>query len=163
MLVIINGPPGVGKTTVSKALARLRAGTVCVHGDDLRAFAPDDARVHLGGGSTYRAGAALACTYLGMGASWVIFDYCFLRPSHVEYFVGALPPDVATTMFTLWAPLATVKARERGRSGRTPLGLAVDECYREIANNLDSLGTLVDADLMTPADLARDLALRLRA
>ena len=163
MIVIINGPPGVGKTTVSNALARLRSGTVCIHGDDLRAFAPPDARAHLGGGPTYRAGASLACTYLGLGAPRVVFDYCFLRPSHVEHFAGALPPNVSARMFTLRAPLATVQAREQGRAGRSPLGAAVEACYREIEANLARLGTTIDATTADPLELARDLASRLEA
>ena len=161
MIVIINGPPGVGKTTVAKTLARLQPGTVCIHGDDLRAFAPEDARAHLGGGSTYRAGATLAAAYLRMGASRVIFDYCFLRPRHLDYFVQPLPPGISTRLFTLWAPLPTVQARERERVGRSPLGAAVEECYREIEGHLDELGTTIDADADAAPiaeALARELA-----
>jgi chloramphenicol 3-O-phosphotransferase len=161
MIIVINGPPGVGKTSVSKALTGLLPGTVCIHGDHLRAFAPEDARAHLGGGSTYKAAASLALTYLGMGAPRVIFDYCFLRPRHVGYFTDGLGPDAAVHIFTLWATLKTVQARELGRVGRTPLGAAVEECHREIEEHLAELGTIVDAENETADMLARALHERL--
>lgn len=158
MIVIINGPPGVGKTTASRALADLQPGTVCIHGDDLRAFAPEDARAHLGGGSTYRAGATLACKYLQMGAPRVLFDYCFLRPGHLRYFAEELPLGVPMRVFTLWAPLATVQTRERSRAGRSPLGAAVQECHAEMERHLGDLGTTVDTARVDPSELVRTLA-----
>jgi len=157
MIVVINGPPGVGKTTVSKALTKLQPGTVCIHGDHVRAFAPSDARDHLGGGSTYRAGATLARKYLEMGASRVIFDYCFLRPGHLRYLTESVPAHVPIQVFTLWASLRTVEARERGRDARTPLGEAVEECHREIERHLTELGTRVDAEHDTPEVIAASI------
>ena len=157
-LLIINGPPGVGKTTVARHLAGGKPGTVCVHGDDLRAFAPADARAHLGGGSTYRAAAALVRAYLGMGATRVLFDYVFLRRSHVEHFFGALgDTDAPVTMFTLWAPLAVVEAREAERPLRSPLGEAVRECWEEIDRNRAHLGRFIAADTASVGDIARQL------
>ena len=162
MIVIVNGPPGVGKTTVCKAIAKLRPGTVCIHGDDLRAFAPADARQHLGGGSTYRAGATLACTYLQMGATLVLFDYCFLHPRHLGYFEQHLQGDIPTKIFTLWAALPTVRARERGRPARSPLGEAVDECYEEMRGCLGELGRTVDAEAEGPDSIAERILAELR-
>ena len=92
-IVLINGPPGVGKTTVARLLADAIPGTVCIRGDDVRAFAPPDARGHLVGGSTYRAAAALIMSYLGMGSVRVIFDYVFLRASHLEYYLAGLDEE----------------------------------------------------------------------
>ncbi|MBV1858196.1 MAG: ATP-binding protein [Nannocystaceae bacterium] len=146
MIVILNGPPGVGKSTVSRALARRLPGTVCIHGDDLRAFAPENPREHLGGGSTHRAAAVLACAYLEMGAPRVLFDYCFLRPAHVAYFKGKVAAEVKLEMFTLWASLETVRVRDRARTGRSRLGVAVEECYVEIQRHLPAFGEVLDAE-----------------
>lgn len=161
MLVVLNGPPGVGKTTVSRLLADLLPGTVRIEGDRLRAFVPDNPRPFLGRGSTYRAAATLACAYLEMGAPRVLFDYCFLRPAHSAYFESRLTTGLDVRMFTLWAPLPTVRAREQGRSGRSPLGHAVDACHAEMQQHLSTLGTLVDAEAPTAQTIARTLADRL--
>lgn len=161
VIVIVNGPPGVGKSTVSRCLANVRPGTVCIHGDHLRAFAPEDARAHLGGGSTYRAGATLACTYVEMGAARVIFDYCFLRPQHLRYFAEQIPRNVPMHLVTLWASLPTVQARERGRVGRTPLGDAVEECHAELQGHLSEFGTVMDAESEAPEVIAAAIAARL--
>jgi hypothetical protein len=144
-VILINGPPGVGKSTVSELVARAVSGTVCIHGDALRAFAPLDARKYLGGGSTYRAAAALTLEYLAMGAPRVVFDYCFLAPRHVAYFVDRLGKGGDNVrLFTLWAPLGVVQQRERGRVFREALGAKVEECWSEIASNRAGLGEFVD-------------------
>jgi hypothetical protein len=79
-----------------------------------------------------------------MGAPLVIFDYVFARPSHVAHLREALPADVPLHLFTLWAPLGVVFARERRRPGRTRLGLAVAEAYLEMQQNLGALGQVFE-------------------
>ena len=37
-MVVLNGPPAVGKTTVGRRLAATARNGVCVHGDDLKRF-----------------------------------------------------------------------------------------------------------------------------
>lgn len=156
-IVIVNGPPGVGKTTTSRLLATLVPGTVCIRGDDLRAFAPFDAREHLGGGSTCRAAAALTKAYLAMGASRVVFDFVFLRASHVAYFLDALGDvDAPVYMFTLWAPLPIVQARDAARATR--IGSAVEECWNEIRSNTSILGEFIDNTAVDPDEVARRIA-----
>jgi chloramphenicol 3-O-phosphotransferase len=148
-LIIVNGPPGVGKSTVTAILRMLVPGTVAISGDELRAFAPPDARAHLGGGATYRAGGALSAAFLELGAARVIFDYVFLRAAHFRYFLDALP-ETPARIITLWAPLETLVARELARSGRQRLGLAVRDCYQEMSQNLAQMGLIVDNDALTP-------------
>lgn len=156
-LLVLNGPPGVGKTTVAACLRGLLPGTVVIDGDALRTFTPENARDYLGGGSTYRAAAVLAGAYVSMGAPRVVFDYVFLNERHVAYFTRALPDGIRPQMFTLWAPLGVVAARESVRPNRKRLGGAVSECHTEIAANLRDLGQVVDAGGSDPSHIAQSI------
>jgi energy-coupling factor transporter ATP-binding protein EcfA2 len=161
-VIILTGPAGVGKSTVAGHLRGILPGTITISGDDLRAFAPDDARSHLGGGSTYRAAAALATAYLSMGAPRVIFDYVLFCPGHVDYFRSSFAGEAPIYLFTLWAPLDVVVARERARPGRVPLGDRVDEGYKELEENLERMGHVVpnvEGDVQVAAHTIHELVL----
>jgi predicted kinase len=161
-VIVLNGPAGVGKSTVSQHLRELVPGTVAISGDALRSFVPGNARDFLGGGSTYRAAAALTNAYLAMAAPRIVFDYVFSHPAHIEYYCKALGrTDVAIYLFTLWAPLELVVARELARPGRDRLAPAVvHECHAEIAENLERLGHVIeniDRDACDVAGAIHDL------
>ena len=150
-VVIINGPAGVGKTTITGILAPRLPGTVNVAGDDILHFAPADARAYLGPGSTYRAGGTLVKAYLEMNAPRVLFNYVFTEPSHVGAFCRWLAPATPVHLFTIWAPFDIVQQREATRPGREPLGARVLETYRALEQNLGDLGNIV-ANTGTPED-----------
>ncbi|MGY4748297.1 hypothetical protein ACVNHC_00375 [Pannonibacter sp. Q-1] len=142
-VVIINGPAGVGKTSVSLKLAGMLPGTINISGDAIRWFAPPDAGQYLGPGSTYRAGASLTSAYLGMGAPRIIFEYVFDAAEKISRFCRWLPPDTPVYLFTIWAPIEAVIEREATREGREPLGDLTIQTYRAFERNLRSLGCMV--------------------
>jgi len=154
-VIILNGPPGVGKTAVAAALRSLVPGTVSISGDELRAFAPPDARAHLGGGATYRAGGVLSAAFLEMGAARVLFDYVFLRSAHFRYFREALSAAPSVHVFTLWAPLEVITERNAARSVRPRLGLKLGDTYSEIEQNLPEMGEIIEAFSADVEQLAR--------
>lgn len=142
-MVIINGPAGVGKTTVSFKLAEMLPGTINISGDAIRWFAPLDVGQYLGPGSTYRAGASLTSAYLRMGAPRIIFDYVFDAAEKISRFCRWLPPDTPIYLFTIWAPIEVVIERVATREGREPLGDLTIQTYREVERNLRFLGCKV--------------------
>lgn len=154
-VIIVNGPPGVGKTSLAAELRTFVPGTVAISGDELRAFAPADARAQLGGGATYRAGGVLSAAFLEMGAARVLFDYVFLRSAHFRYFREALPGTASVHVFTLWAPLELLTERDAARSGRARLGLKLRDTYSEMTQNLAEMGEIIDAAAPTTSELAR--------
>lgn len=142
---MLNGPAGVGKTTVGRRLAATVRNGACVHGDHLKRFvvAREPGSVQQGLG--YVGGAALADVFLEAGYDLVVFEFVFERRLHVERFLGRLRSDVAVELLTLWAPLETVVARELGRPDRAPLGDRVAVCWNAMAAELPELGVVVDA------------------
>jgi chloramphenicol 3-O-phosphotransferase len=143
-VVILNGPPGVGKTTVGRLLAGRAAAGACVHGDALREF-PVTRTPHVERGLGYVNGATVAANLLRGGYELVVFDYCFEHPRHVSRFLAAYAGAAPVHLVTLWAPLGVVRARERDRPGRRRLGRRVEEAYAAMAAELAGLGTAVDA------------------
>ncbi|MEI9941286.1 MAG: AAA family ATPase [Pseudomonadota bacterium] len=154
-VVIVNGPPAAGKTTVTAELRLLLPGTVAISGDALRAFAPADIRAHLGGGATHRASGALARAYLELGAARVIFDYTCLRAAHFRNFHEALPAGVVVKVFTLWPALEILLEREAVAFSGPKVGPRAADCYREMSQNIASMGEILDNGALTPALAAR--------
>ncbi|WP_044531470.1 AAA family ATPase [Herbaspirillum sp. B65] len=142
-VVVLNGPAGVGKTTICKHLAQTFPRTVAISGDAVREFSPSDARDWLGPRSTYRASASLISSYLEMGAGRVLFDYIFETRDAFETFRDLLPEKTPVHLFTIWAPLETVIAREANRPNRERLGDRVIHTYEVMQRNLDYLGEII--------------------
>jgi predicted kinase len=145
-LVVLNGPPGVGKTTVGRQLAATARNGVCIHGDDIKHFVVSREPGTVPSGMTYVGGAAVADTFLDAGYDLVVFEFIFSDASQVARFSSALRARVQIKLFTLWASLSAVEARELARVGRRPLGPRVAQCWHELHANLDQLGTLIDAN-----------------
>lgn len=161
-VIVINGPTGVGKTTVMSQLASRVPGSVSITGDALRRFAPSDpavTRAMLGEGSTYRIGGQLAALYLRAGAATVFFDYVFDTPVHVEWFKTHLPPEASCHLITLWASEATTARRRERRARAGPLAHLAHDQYRSMEANLPALGHVLQTDELAPDEVcARILA-----
>ena len=141
--MILNGPAGIGKTTTARALATVAENGAAIHGDDLRDFIVTRRDGSVRQGLGYRNGASVAANFIEGGYDLVVFEYVFETASGLEDFRDAYDASAPVHVFTLWAPLDVVIAREDGRPGRRPLGSRVETCYRTMESNLDTLGSLV--------------------
>lgn len=154
-VVILNGPAGVGKTTVGRLLAGLAPNGVCIHGDAFKAFIVSRVEGRVAGGLAYVNGATVAANYLQAGYERIVFEFVFEHPRHVRRFVDALPSPARVHLFTLWAPLAVVLAREASRPHRERLGTRVAECHRAMAPVLADLGVTVETADLPAEQIAR--------
>lgn len=150
--MVLNGPAGVGKTTVGRLLAASASNGVCIHGDDLKNFVVAREPASVANGLSYVGAAALADVYLAGGYELVVIDFIFTRAAQVERLRSSLRSTVPVFVYTLWAPLDVVQAREARRADRVRLGQRVRECWTELAPHRDELGVAVDA-LATPEEI----------
>jgi predicted ABC-type ATPase len=144
-VVILNGPAGVGKSTVGRLLAGRVANGVCIEGDALAGFVVNRSPGSVQQGLGYENGATIAANYIRGGYDLVVFEYCFEERRHVERFLDAYTAPAPVFLFTLWAPLAVVEERERARAGRSRLGERVAACHRAMEQRLDELGDVIEA------------------
>jgi hypothetical protein len=155
-VVVVNGPAGVGKTTVGRLLAARAANGVCIHGDALADFIVTRVDGAVATGLGYANGATMAANDVRAGYEVVVFEYCFESAHDVRRFFDAYDGPATVSLFTLWAPLDAVVEREQRRVGRAPLGERVEACYRSIESNLAELGRVVQ-NIGPPQEVARML------
>ena len=153
-VIILNGPAGVGKTSVGKLLAKESENSVCISGDAIKDFIvrkTDTVKGRLG----YKNGASLIRNYLDAGYKLVIFEYVFPSKQQIDYFFEELKVDVPVFLYTLWAPLEVVKEREASRVERASLGEQVTKCHQELATNLNDLGHIIHTDQLTLEEVVK--------
>lgn len=143
-VIILNGPAGVGKTTVGRALAALVPNGACIHGDDLKAFIVTRQEGTVQGGLADVNGATVAANFLDAGYERVVFEFVFEEPRFVTRFLDAYTAATPVHLFTLWAPLEVAIAREAARPDRERLGTRVIDCHRTMAAHLDRLGIVIE-------------------
>jgi chloramphenicol 3-O-phosphotransferase len=154
-IIILNGPPAAGKSTVALELRRRYPESAHISGDALRLFTPVDASAILGPGSTYRAAAILSNFYLQAGASVVIFDYVFEGPIQVDYFSSVIDPNTPCRLVTLWAPLLTLQIRDAARTEATRQGARVVQSVEAMQPHLGDLGCVIDTSNKSVQDIAQ--------
>lgn len=146
LVLLINGPAGVGKSTIAPRIATRAPNAACIAGDDLKRFVVNRAEpptVELG--LTYVGAAALSDVFLTAGYDLVVIDFIFEHPRHIQRYTQALNTPVQILALTLWAPLAVVQHRhdQRDRPGQHRDNAT--RSWHAIAGHLDELGAIVDA------------------
>lgn len=144
-IMVLNGPSGVGKTTVGRQLATRSPNGIHIAGDSLREFVVTRDE-HRPTGLAFRAAAALIEVYVEAGFERIVFDFVFEGPEHLQPLRSALPPALEFTVITLWAGPEVLRARKvaRGRGDEHLTG-QVGHRYERMRANLAGLGLLVPA------------------
>ncbi|MCJ8283343.1 MAG: AAA family ATPase [Rivularia sp. ALOHA_DT_140] len=151
-IIIINGPPGVGKSTIAELLAQSSQNSVCIRGDDIKHWIVNRNSEDLTKGLTYINGGACCRNYLKAGYELIVFEYVFTKKFDVERFTENCGMKESYFLFTLIAPLPVIKQREFSRlhQNRKALGKAVDIAYDEIIKNKADLGTFINTEFLSP-------------
>lgn len=139
-IVIINGPAGVGKTTIAKKLCELHQNSVCIHGDSIKEFVVNRNNPEIEKQLAYKIGAMLIKRYIEAGYKFIVFEFVFENNSHIEL-VKTLLPDFKLQIFTLWDELENIIKKEKYRKNRLPLNGRVSECYNTIKRNIKDMAT----------------------
>jgi ABC-type transporter Mla maintaining outer membrane lipid asymmetry ATPase subunit MlaF len=142
VVILLNGPSGVGKTTVGRLLAARAQSGACVHGDDLRNFVvsrSDEVELGLG----YVNAATVAANFVRAGYERVVVDHVFEHPRHVTRFVDAFDVDADLHVVTLWASRDALAARGGSLEGHARMERALAE-----------LGDVVDTSGLSPEEVA---------
>ena len=154
-VVILNGPPGVGKSTTAQLLAETAKNSVHVHADDIKHWIVNRTSEEITRGLTYINGGTCCRNYARAGFELIVFEYVFTQRQHVELFLQHCPLECS--LFTLIAPLELIKKRERMRPNRERLGRAVDAAYHEIIADRADLGTLINTDTLSPREVCEHI------
>lgn len=153
-VVIINGPAGVGKTTISKALAAKYQNSACIEGDQLKHFIVNRDSNIVAGRLSYKNGATLIHNFILANYECVIFEYVFENIDAIDYFLSFLKKEIPIFWFTLHASLKTVKARELVRANRERLGDRIDECYKGVmGSGALKYGLAIDTEMLSKAKI----------
>ena len=151
-IVILNGPPGVGKSTTAQLLAKTSNNSVRVHADDIKHWIVKR-NAEVTRGLTYINGGACCRNYAQAGFELIVFEYVFTKKKHVELFLQHCTLKDQCFLFTLTAPLTLIKQRETMRPDRERLGEAVDVAYHEIVANKADLGVFIDTEFLSPQEV----------
>ena len=153
-LVLINGPAGVGKSTLARNFVETHAASVVISGDDLKRASSRRTERPVVVGLTFRLGGVLCREMLALGYEYVLFDFIFSRREHVDRFREALGPEVDEPhLVTLWASPEVLGRRRAGRREDPALRTLMDHSAERMRAHLHELGHVIDTDVHDPRRL----------
>lgn len=127
-LILLNGPPGIGKSTIARRLAEDNAATECIDLDEIRSGLAgwrDD--LDVSGRQARSIGLEQARHHLSAGRD-VVVPQLLARPPFIEALEGlAAAVDAEFVELVLWDTKAAAIARFDERSGRRTAAGEPDE------------------------------------
>lgn len=143
-IVIINGPSGVGKSTISNILSRSIKKGVHIDVDILRHLVANSRLVREQIDLAYRNAAALADNFLGAGYA-VIVDGVFPTGRDLAAFCRALKTgDAAVFAYTLSGKLQVLQQRDAMKTGTDRHRRRVKKLRNSMHAEADRLGIFID-------------------
>jgi predicted kinase len=143
-VIIINGPSGVGKSTVSHIFSRDIRNGVHIDVDILRHLVARHQLTHDQVHLAYRNAAALADNFLAEGYT-VIVDGVFPKGSDLAAFRRALTtPRAEVYVYTLSGKLPVIQQREAMKTGSDSFRKRVSKLHKAMQAEAERLGVTID-------------------
>jgi len=143
-VIIINGPSGVGKSTVSHIFSREIRRGVHIDVDILRHLVANHRLTHEQVHLAYRNAAALANNFLAEGYT-VIVDGVFPKGGDLAAFRRALDnPRAGVYVYTLSGKLPVIQLREAMKMGSDSYRKRVSKLHRTMEAERRRLGVTID-------------------
>ena len=134
-IIVINGPAGVGKTTIARKLCELNNDSICIHGDSIKEFVVNRNNPEIEKQLAYKIGASLIDRYIEAGYKFIVFEFVFETCSHIDL-MKKLLAHLNVKYFILWDELENIILKEKKRINRLPLKNRVIECYTTLQRNI---------------------------
>ena len=157
-LIIIRGPLGVGKTAVSKALAK-KLGALYVSIDEVLSENGLDRETDDDGGGipvgNFIKGNELVLPEIKQALKRgraVIIDGCFYHKEQIQHFLDHLEAEIH--VFTLKAPVETCIRRDAGR--KKPYGEDAARAVHMFVSEFD-YGTVIDTEGRSLEDMVSEV------
>jgi predicted kinase len=143
-VIIINGPSGVGKSTISHILSRSIRKGVHIDVDILRHLVANHRLTREQVALAYRNAASLADNFLAAGYT-VIIDGVFPTGKDLVTFRNALKTvNTAIYVYTLSGRLQVIQQREAMKTGSERLKRHVKKLHNSMHADADRLGIIID-------------------
>jgi len=143
-VIIINGPSGVGKSTVSHIFSREIRRGVHIDVDILRHLVARHRLTHEQVHLAYRNAAALASNFLDAGYT-VIVDGVFPKGNDLAAFCRALKnPRASVYVYTLSGKLPVLQQREAMKMGSDSYRQRVSKLHKTMEAERGRLGVTID-------------------
>jgi predicted kinase len=143
-IIIVNGPSGVGKSTISNILSREVKRGVHIDVDILRHLVANYRLTHEQVHLAYRNAASLANNFLDAGYT-VIVDGVFPTGHDLRGFCQMLKAQrIRVYVYTLSGKLPVLLQREAMKVGSHSRRLKVKELYQKMEKEADRLGVKID-------------------
>jgi len=144
MIIIINGPPGIGKTTIAHKLSKKLKKSIVIEVDRIKYFAVDKRKtteaIDIGDQHVFMMVGALRSSKEN-----IIIDFVYETPKYFEAVVKQLRViDRNVYAYRLRCTLADNLKRDKRRTKEVRLGARINEIYARLDERGDSVGYTVE-------------------